>query len=54
MRNKIIMDMVIHDMRNPTTSMQMGLKKFKENLYQAKFLLNDHSEFNEKCQKLYL
>lgn len=45
--------MVIHDMRNPTNSIQYALKKFKDNLHNINKILNSHATFNEKCQNLF-
>lgn len=53
-RNKIIMDMVIHDMRNPTNSIQYALKKCRDSLSSVSILLEDHAHFTEKCQSLFI
>lgn len=44
------MNMVIHDMRNPTVAIKLGLKDTINSLKEIEFLLKDTKQFNEKCQ----
>lgn len=50
LQNKGFMNMVIHDMRNPTVAIKLGLKDTINSLKEIEFLLKDTKQFNEKCQ----
>jgi hypothetical protein len=44
--------MVIHDMRNPTTSIKVGLEQTLQELGQIKMFQLDQTEFHKKCETL--
>ena len=46
--------MVIHDMRNPTASIKLGLEETAKKLAELDAETEDHKSFQEKCQNLLL
>lgn len=48
------MQMVIHDMRNPTVAIKFGLKNTLKLLSEMKHIVtNEHRDFFVRCQKLH-
>ena len=50
--NKIFLNMVIHDMRNPTSSIKEGLKLALGELMKVQIMCQDQKKFSDKCQNL--
>jgi hypothetical protein len=44
--------MVIHDMRNPTSSIKEGLKLALGELLKVQMMCKDQKKFSQKCQNL--
>ena len=49
---KLFMNMVIHDTRNPTNSIKVGLKETIKQQQQIEVLLNEAKEFTDKNEQL--
>jgi signal transduction histidine kinase len=51
-KSKLFLNMVIHDMRNPTTSIKSGLEATMSQLKEIRFFHNDQDQFLLKCDTL--
>lgn len=49
---KLFMNMVIHDTRNPTNSIKVGLKETIKQLQQIEVLFKEAREFTQKNEQL--
>ena len=47
--SKIFLNMCIHDMRNPTNSICLGLEQMMRNFNQLDNLYKHHLKYNKKC-----
>ena len=52
--SKIFLNMCIHDMRNPTNSICLGLEQMMRNFNQIDNLYKHHLKYNKKCGQLQL
>jgi len=50
--SKRFLNMVIHDMRNPTTSIKMGLENTCNTLHQLNLLNKSHIELEKHCKNI--
>lgn len=50
--NKIFLNMVIHDMRNPTSCIKVGLEQTSKNLSQILKAYSDNTSFEKKIENL--
>ena len=51
-RSKLFLNMVVHDMRNPTKSIKMGLQTTISKLRDFNQINEDQKAFDERCLKL--
>ena len=51
-KSKLFLNMVIHDMRNPTVSIKFGLEMAISELQQIKLFHVNQTVFQKKCESL--
>ena len=53
-RRGLFLNMVIHDMRNPTTSIKAGIDLAIDELQKIQVMCKDQKKFSQKCSNLNL